>query len=161
MLTAVKAVTTKKGDRMAIITIEDLTGHSEAVVFPKSFERIGHLIVPDARLMMWGKVDRRDDQVQFIIEDAEKIEDVHMVMVELEPSKANDSQEQYRLRQILQEQRGEDHSAKISVVAIVSAHNRRHFVRFGQKFRVQNEQDTVTALEKEGFRARVSSLVSA
>ena len=146
---------------MAIITIEDLTGHSEAVVFPKSFERIGQLIVPDARLMVWGKVDRRDDQVQFIIDDAEPIETVRMVMVELEPSKANDSQEQYRLRQILQEQRGEDHSARISVVVIVSAHNRRHFVRFGQKFRVQDEQSTVTALEKEGFWARVSSLVSA
>ncbi|PSB18201.1 DNA polymerase III subunit alpha [Phormidesmis priestleyi ULC007] len=161
MLTNVKAVTTKKGDRMAIITIEDLTGHSEAVVFPKSFERIGHLIVPDARLMVWGKVDRRDDQVQFILDDAEPIETVRMVMVELEPSKANDSQEQYRLRQILQEQRGEDHSARISVVAIVSAHDRRYFVRFGQKFRVQDEHATVTALGKEGFRARVSSLVSA
>ena len=160
MLTAVKAVTTKKGDRMAIITIEDLTGHSEAVVFPKSFERIGELIVPDARLMVWGKVDRRDDQVQFIIDDAEPIETVRMVMVELEPSAANDSQEQYRLRQILQEQRGEDHSAKIPVVAIVSAHNRRHFVRFGQKFRVHDEQATVTALTKGGFRARVSALVN-
>jgi DNA polymerase-3 subunit alpha len=160
MLTAVKAVTTKKGDRMAIITIEDLTGHSEAVVFPKSFERIGELIVPDARLMVWGKVDRRDDQVQFIIDDAEPIETVRMVMVELEPSAANDSQEQYRLRQILQEQRGEDHSAKIPVVAIVSAHNRRHFVRFGQKFRVQDEQATVTALTNGGFRARVSALVN-
>lgn len=160
MLTAVKAVTTKKGDRMAIITIEDLTGHSEAVVFPKAFERIGELIVPDARLMVWGKVDRRDDQVQFIIDDAEPIETVRMVMVELEPSAANDSQEQYRLRQILQEQRGEDHSAKIPVVAIVSAHNRRHFVRFGQKFRVHDEQATVTALTNGGFRARVSALVN-
>ena len=159
MLTAIKAVTTKKGDRMAIITIEDLTGHSEAVVFPKAFERIGDLIIPDARLMVWGKVDRRDDQVQFIIDDAESIETVRMVMVELEPSEANDSQEQYRLRQILQEQRGEDHKAKISVVAIVSAHNRRHFVRFGQKFRVQNDQATVTALTNGGFRAKVSTLV--
>ncbi len=160
MLTNVKAVTTKKGDRMAIITIEDLTGHSEAVVFPKSFERIGELIIPDARLMVWGKVDRRDDQVQFIIDDAEPIESIRMVMVELEPSMANDSQEQYRLRQILQEQRGEDHSSKIPVVAIVSAHNRRHFVRFGQKFRVHDEQATVTALTNGGFRARVSALVS-
>ncbi len=159
MLTAVKAVTTKKGDRMAIITIEDLTGHSEAVVFPKSFERIGDLIIPDARLMVWGKVDRRDDQVQFIIDDAEPIESVRMVMVELEPSKATDSQEQYRLRQILQEQRGEDYRAKIPVVAIVSAHNRCQFVRFGQKFRVQDDQATVTALTNGGFRAKVSTLV--
>jgi DNA polymerase III subunit alpha len=159
MLTAIKRVTTKKGDAMAIITVEDLTGHSEAVVFPKTFERVGHLIVDDARLMVWGKVDRRDDQTQFIIEDAEPIESVRMVMVELEPEIANDGQQQYRLKQILQEQRG-DEKGKVSVVAIVSAHNRRHFVRFGQQFRVQDEQAAVNALAKAGFRARVSALVS-
>ncbi|KAM3102688.1 DNA polymerase III subunit alpha [Phormidesmis sp. 146-12] len=158
MLTAIKRVTTKKGDAMAIITVEDLTGHSEAVVFPKTFERVGHLIVDDARLMVWGKVDRRDDQTQFIIEDAEPIESVRMVMVELKPEIANDGQQQYRLKQILQEYRGDD-KGKVSVVAIVSANNRRHFVRFGQQFRVQDEQAAVNALTKAGFRSRVSALV--
>ncbi|NJR53109.1 MAG: DNA polymerase III subunit alpha, partial [Leptolyngbyaceae cyanobacterium CSU_1_3] len=160
MLTAIKRVTTKKGDAMAIITVEDLSGHSEAVVFPKTFERVGNLIIEDARLMVWGKVDRRDDQTQFIIEDAEPIETVRMVMVELDPHTANDGQEQYRLKQVLQGQRG-DEKGKVSVVAIVSANNRRHFVRFGQQFRVQDEQAAVSALKSAGFNARVSALVKA
>ncbi|MBW4539671.1 MAG: DNA polymerase III subunit alpha [Myxacorys chilensis ATA2-1-KO14] len=160
LVTNIKAVTTKKGDRMAILTIEDLTGSSEAVVFPKSFERIQQHIIPDARLMLWGKIDRRDDQTQFIVEDAELIETVRMVMLELEPRIATDASEQHRLRTLLRQYHGEGDRAKVAVVAIVGAKARRHVVRFGSQFRVQDEQATVMALEKAGFRASISSLVA-
>jgi DNA polymerase-3 subunit alpha len=161
MLTSVKPVMTKKGDRMAIIQLEDLTGQTEAVVFPKSFERIGQYIQADARLMVWGKVDRRDDQVQFIIDDAEPVEMVQMVMVELSPYLASDIEQQHRLRTVILEQRGEDDRARVPVVAIVSANDRRHFVRFGPQFRVQDHQAAVNALMRAGFRARSSSLTGA
>jgi len=42
----------KWGDRMAIVQLENLTGQAEAVTFPRSFERIGGLMVADARLMI-------------------------------------------------------------------------------------------------------------
>ncbi len=158
MLTHVKPVTTKKGDRMAIITMEDLTGNTEAVVFPKSFDRISQYIVPDVRLMVWGKLDKRDDQIQFIVDDAEPIEQVRMVMVEMGSADASDAVKQHRLRMVLKEQ-GEERNAKIPVVAIVSANARQQFVRFGSQFRVGNEDATVDALKKAGFQARVSALV--
>lgn len=159
MITAVKRVTTKKGDAMAVIQIEDLTGRAEAVVFPKSFDRIGSLIEPDARLMVWGKIDKRDeDQFQFIVEDAEPIDQVRMVMVELEPRIADDAMERHRLKTVLQENGDRDH-AKVSVIAIVGTPTRSQIVRFGSQFRVQDEAATVSALEKAGFKARVSSLV--
>lgn len=159
MISAVKRVTTKKGDAMAVIQIEDLTGRSEAVVFPKAFERIGSLIEPDARLMVWGKIDKRDeDQFQFIVDDAEPIDDVRMVMVELDAKVADDAMERHRLKTVLQQQ-GDRESAKVSVIAIVGTSVRSQIVRFGSQFRVQDEQATVTALEKAGFKARVSSLV--
>lgn len=161
MLTSVKPVVTKKGDRMAILQIEDLSGHSEAVVFPKSYERIHQYIVTDARLMIWGKIDRRDDRVQLILEDAEPIEEVRMVMVELEPHKAGDIAEQHRLRTVLLEQRGENDKGKVPVVAIVMAEHRRQFVRLGAQFRVQDYQAAVNALTRAGFHARASSLTSA
>jgi DNA polymerase III subunit alpha len=160
MLNNVKRVTTKKGDAMAIIQIEDLTGNTEAVVFPKSFERIGHYIQEDARLMVWGKVDRRDDQVQFIIDDAEPIDEVRMVLVELEPRVAADIEHQHRLRTLLLAHRGEDDNAKVPVVAIVAAQERRHFVRFGAQFRVKDYQAAVNALVSAGFQARASALTA-
>jgi len=161
MLTSLKPVTTKKGDRMAILTIEDLTGNTECVVFPKSYERISEKLIVDARLMVWGKIDRRDDQAQFIVEDVESIEAVRMVMVELEPTVASDIEQQHRLRNVLQQHRGEVDQAKVSVVAIVSAQDKRHFVRFGPQFRVYDHQAAVNALLKAGFQARTSSLTAA
>ncbi|OLP18865.1 DNA polymerase III subunit alpha [Leptolyngbya sp. 'hensonii'] len=161
MLTSVKPVVTKKGDRMAIVQVEDLTGQAEAVIFPKSYERIGSLIVADAQLMIWGKVDRRDEQTQLIIEDAESIEAVRMVMVELDLQLARDAEHHHRLKAVLLENRGEDTKAKTPVVAIVSAPQRRQFVRLGAQFRVQDHEAAVAALIRAGFQARSTTLIGA
>lgn len=161
MLAEVKPVITKKGDAMAIVQLEDLSGQTEAVVFPKSYARIRQHILADARLMVWGKVDRRDDRTQFIIEDAEPIEEVKMVMVEIDPKTAADIQQQHRLREVLQGQKPADEQGKIPVVAVVTDQYRRQLVRLGPQFRVTDSEATVQALANAGFHARSSPLVPA
>jgi DNA polymerase III subunit alpha len=162
MLSGVKPVTTKKGDRMAIVQIEDLSGQAEAVVFPKSYAVIGQYIQPDARLMVWGKIDRRDEQVQFIIDDAEPIEDVRMVTIEMEPSMAGDIEQQYRLRNVIQQQQGEDkHAAKVPVVAMIAYQGHRQAVRLGAQFRVKDPEAAVAALTAADFKAKATPLLSA
>lgn len=159
MISSVKPVVTKKGDQMAIIVIEDLTGQADAVVFPKYYERIGSMLVADARLIIWGKVDRKDEQkVQLIVEDAEPIETVQMVMVELTPQQAGVIEEQHRLRTILQEQSGEREKAKVPVVAIVTSPHRRQLVRLGRQFWVQDCYTAAAALKAARFPARVQPL---
>lgn len=161
MLTGVKPVVTKKGDRMAIIQLEDLTGHSEAVVFPRTYERIGSLIVQEARLMIWGKVDKRDERSQLIVEDAEPVEDVQLVMVELDAQIAGDIVQQNTLREVILKNRGDEDQCKTPVVAIVAGAHRRELVRLGNQFRVQDYRAAVTALNRAGFRARSTALTSA
>jgi DNA polymerase III subunit alpha len=162
ILASVKPVVTKKGDRMAIVQLEDLTGQSEAVVFPKSFERIGQHIVADKRLMIWGKVDRRDDRVQFIIDDAEPVEDVRMVMVELDPRLAGDIEQQHRLRNVIRSNQGDDPKyARVPVIAVIGADRQRQFVRLGAQFRVKDPEAAVNALMKADFKARATPLISA
>jgi DNA polymerase III subunit alpha len=162
VLAAVKNVTTKKGDAMAIVQLEDLTGHTEAVIFPKTYAQIGSLIVPDARLMVWGKIDKRDeDQFQFILDDAEPIEQVRMVMVEMAPSMAEDAQQQHRLRNILRSQNGDDRNGKISVVAVINSGHHKQIVRFGNQFRVKDDRATVDALKEAGFPAHAEMLIGA
>ena len=162
ILAAVKPVVTKKGDRMAIVQLEDLTGQAEAVVFPKSFERIGQHIVADKRLMVWGKVDRRDDRVQFIIDDAESIEDVRMVMVELDPRLAGDIEQQHRLRNVIRNNQGDDPKyARVPVIAVIGGNQQRQFVRLGAQFRVKDPEATVTALMNANFQAKATPLISA
>lgn len=161
MIASIKPVTTKKGDRMAIVQLEDLTGHTEAVIFPKSYERVKDCIVQDARLMVWGKVDRRDERSQLLIEDAEPVEEIQLVMVELEAQIAANIQEQQRLKSVLLEQRGEPEQSKVPVVAVISSAQRRQLVRLGIQFRVQDYQRAIAALTAAGFSARAASLVSA
>jgi DNA polymerase-3 subunit alpha len=160
MVNSLKPIVTKKGDRMAILQLEDLTGQAEAVVFPKAYEQLYPHLQIDQRLMLWGKVDRRDDRVQLIIEDAEPIEAVRMVMVELEAQTARDITKQHFLRTVLLEQRGEEENGKIPVVAVISGPDRREIVRLGAQFRVRDDQSAVTALIQAGFQARASLLAA-
>lgn len=161
MLSSVKPVTTKKGDRMAIIQIEDLSGHAEAVVFPKTYARIGMHIKADARLMIWGKVDRRDDQTQLIVNDAEPIDTIQVVTIELSPSIASDITQQHRLRNVIQAQQGEDKfDAKVPVIAMIQMGGQRQAVRLGAQFRVKDSNAAVAALTAADFKARAMPLVS-
>ena len=162
LLAGVKPVVTKKGDRMAILQIEDLTGQAEAVVFPKAYERIGHHMVSDRRLMIWGKVDRRDDRVQMIIDDAEAIENIRLVMVELDPRLAGDIEQQHRLRNVLRSNQGEDpRAARVPVIAVIGEPHHRQVVRLGAQFRVLDPDTTVKALVQADFKAKTTPLVSA
>ncbi|OUL34147.1 DNA polymerase III subunit alpha [Nostoc sp. T09] len=158
MLNGVKKVITKKGDPMAILQVEDLTSQSEAVVFPKNYERISSLLQVDARLIIWGKVDRRDEQTQFIVEDAEVVDTVKLVMVELTPLQAVNIEERDRLRNILKEQSGDKDKAKIPVIGIVQAGNSRQLVRFGRQFWVQDSLSAVIALQNARFPAHIKPL---
>ena len=161
LITELKPIVTKKGDRMAIIQIEDLTGKTEAVVFPRTFERVGHYIEADRRLMVWGKVDRRDDRMQMIIEDAEPIEDVRLVMVEIPAQDASNIQKQQQLKEILRHQSGENHQGKVAVVAKIVAPDQSQLVRLGVQFRVEDERETVQALRNQGFEATSTILMKA
>ncbi|MBD2211483.1 trans-splicing intein-formed DNA polymerase III subunit alpha C-terminal partner DnaE-C [Nostoc linckia FACHB-104] len=158
MLNGVKKVITKKGDPMAILQIEDLTSQSEAVVFPKNYERISSLLEVDARLIIWGKVDRRDDQTQLIVEDAEQVETVKLIMVELTPLQAVNIEERDRLRNVLKEQAGEKEKAKIPVIGVIQSGSSRQLVRFGRQFWVQDSLSALIALENARFPAHIKPL---
>jgi DNA polymerase-3 subunit alpha len=160
MLNNVKKVVTKKGDSMAILQVEDLSAASEAVVFPKTYERISSLLEVDARLIIWGKIDRRDDQVQFILEDAETVETVKMILVELSPQQAGTIEEQHRLNTILKAQAGDKDKSRIPVIGVVQAGDHREIVRFGRQFWVQDSGTAVQALQNGRFPAHIKQLTS-
>lgn len=164
MLNNVKKVMTKKGDPMAILQLEDLTSQSEAVVFPRTYERVSDLLQVDTRLIVWGKIDKRDDQTQLIVEDAEPVEQVQMVMVELSPTQASTIEEQDRLRNVLtknsRDKEGSVSSSKVPVIGVIRAGNHRQIVRFGKQFWVQDWRTTVQALQNARFSAYVKNLTT-
>jgi DNA polymerase III subunit alpha len=60
IIATVKSMLTKKGDRMAYLTLEDLQGTVEVIVFPDLFKAVGDLIAPERVIRVMGTIDRGD-----------------------------------------------------------------------------------------------------
>lgn len=73
MLSGTKTVTTKKGDAMFVGNFEDLTSSIEFVAFPKAYEKFRALLHDDAVVRIIGKLDRRNDGMQLMIDKVEAI----------------------------------------------------------------------------------------
>ncbi|MBT4937336.1 DNA polymerase III subunit alpha, partial [Candidatus Peregrinibacteria bacterium] len=63
-----KEITTKKGDLMSFMTLEDLTGTIEAIVFPKTYKDIKEMIQSGQLAEVTGKTDERNGNTQIICE---------------------------------------------------------------------------------------------
>ncbi|WP_228015104.1 helix-hairpin-helix domain-containing protein [Synechocystis salina] len=130
ILVAVKKIITKKsGQPMAFLTLEDMSGQSEAVVFPSNYERLQDVLIEGSQQMIWGKVDRRDDQYQLIVEDLEPVEEVKMVMLDLTSQEITNTSTQAQLKQILQSHSPQREQMKIPVVACINEGPTKHFIR--------------------------------
>jgi DNA polymerase-3 subunit alpha len=68
MVVDVRRITTRTNRTMAIVKLEDLSGTVEAVCFPDTFEQVSALLEDDAILEATGKVDRRNDDTQIIVD---------------------------------------------------------------------------------------------
>jgi DNA polymerase-3 subunit alpha len=160
LITGLKAVTTKKGERMAIVHLEDLSGHVEGVIFPKSFSRIGHLLAEDQQLMIWGKVDHRDEQVQLIVEDLMPVDSVEFIQIVVPVMKASDIQERHQLKETLNHLRSEIREEnRIPVVALIESGTQQCWVRLGSQFRVKEARNAVLKLQEKGFQAEIQRLI--
>ncbi|NQS97366.1 MAG: DNA polymerase III subunit alpha [candidate division Zixibacteria bacterium] len=62
IITSVKRKLTKKGDMMAIATLEDFTGSTEVLFFKDELERSSALLVPDQMVTLTGRVSTREDE---------------------------------------------------------------------------------------------------
>jgi DNA polymerase-3 subunit alpha len=65
---------TKKGDLMAVFTLEDLADSVECMVFPKTMQLWGHLLTEETNdqvILLEGRVDRRDDLPKVVVSSVE------------------------------------------------------------------------------------------
>jgi len=158
MISEFRQVTTRKGDRMAILQLEDLTGSCEAVVFPKSYARLSDHLMAEARLLIWAGVDRRDDRVQLIVDDCRAVDDLKLLVVELPVDQASDIAVQHKLRECLQQHRPdrEELGVRVPVVAEVRQGPSVRYVRLGPQFCVRDPVSAAESLQAMAFTARCS-----
>src|SRR5262249_9086680 len=67
IVSGTRALKTKRGDRMAVFSLEDELGKLEAVVFPEAFAKYGGLVVDDAMLVARGKYERDEESSRLVV----------------------------------------------------------------------------------------------
>jgi len=69
LVTVVRNILTKSGEKMAFITVEDTTDYIEAVVFPKLLKERSAVVVPGTCLLVKSKVSIRNGETTLAIEE--------------------------------------------------------------------------------------------
>lgn len=69
LISVVRTILTKSGEKMAFLTVGDTTDSIEAVIFPKLFKEHAARIVPDACLLIKGKVSVRNGEPSIAIDE--------------------------------------------------------------------------------------------
>jgi len=69
IIAGLKELTTKKGDRMAFLTLEDLSGFVETVVFPEVYQAARELLQDEEPLMVTGDLDIGDESCKLLVKE--------------------------------------------------------------------------------------------
>jgi len=76
IVAGLKELVTKKGDRMAFVTLEDLTGFVEMVVFPETYQAAMELLKSEEPLLVSGTLDIGEESVKLMAGDVLALREV-------------------------------------------------------------------------------------
>ena len=66
IVAACRLLKTRKGDRMAVFTLEDSGGGVEVIAFPEAYQRAASLIETGIMVLVRGKLERDDETVRIL-----------------------------------------------------------------------------------------------
>ncbi len=69
IVTFSKEIVTKKGDPMAFVGLEDISGRMEVVVFPRVYQKARHLLEEDVLVLVSGKISKRSGEDTKLLAD--------------------------------------------------------------------------------------------
>ncbi len=69
--------TKRTNEKMAIVTLEDLEGTVDLLIFPKTFKSYGQFLVKDAILFFKGNVDKKEQDPKLLVNEITPVADVH------------------------------------------------------------------------------------
>jgi DNA polymerase-3 subunit alpha len=76
IVTNVRALKTRRGDRMCVVTLDDASGSVEVVVFPEAFKQFGHLADTGRMVVIKGRFERDDESTRVLASEILPIETV-------------------------------------------------------------------------------------
>jgi len=76
IVAACRQLKTRKGDRMAVFTLEDAQGGVEVIAFPETYQRSSSLIETGTMVLVRGKLERDDETARVLASEIVPIEAV-------------------------------------------------------------------------------------
>jgi len=122
IVTTVKALTTKKGDRMAYVQLEDSQGLVEVIVFPDLFRSASDLLRPERVVQVTGVVDRAEKGIRLKGVRIDSLDNLLTKLVSRVTVRVSDGADaSQRLKQIEQILRRHPGSTAVSLTLCLSA----------------------------------------
>ena len=135
-----KRITTKKGDTMAFVTLEDYTRDIETIVFSNLFYESMNLFTEDRPVVIQGRVDVTEKGVKLLADKVWPIEDYKTEYFILTTSAQATQENRERLRAVASAHRGE-HAAYLYLT------DRRKNIPLGQDFEMDGSPEAAAAIE--------------
>ncbi len=85
LITRIRPHTTKKGAPMAFVTLEDLQGTIDLVIFPRTWENVQEIVEWDAIVMVDGRIDTYGSEPKILV-DKITTELTHVTPLETSPA---------------------------------------------------------------------------
>ena len=146
ILATVRKKITKNDTTMAFLTMEDIYGSVEVLVFPKKFDTYGQFFIEDEIVLLTGKVSLRDDEIpKLLCEEVVPLSEIPDDDAYLQNYKLPDAD--YKLRQSaytaynVSAPKNENAAVKSSAGTEQKKSNRGLFLRVSS----ENAQDAVRA----------------
>jgi DNA polymerase-3 subunit alpha len=76
IVAACRQLKTRKGDRMAVFTLEDALGGVEVIAFPETYQRAASLIETGTMVLIRGKLERDDESVRILASEIAALDSV-------------------------------------------------------------------------------------
>ncbi len=152
IVTASRQIVTKSGQPMAFVSIEDLSGSLELVVFPRILEQFESLLKPESIVRVRGKLDLKDGLVKLIVESVEddsqlSSSDASLLIIEFDQGLTKDNLAQ--VKDILERSAG-----RVPVELHIAASDQVQIIR--AKTKVSPTQAVLDELEKVLGRGSIS-----
>jgi DNA polymerase III subunit alpha len=112
IITGLRPIKTRKGERMASFVLEDLEGGVEALVFPETYKKVGERLADDEVVLVKGKAEALDEgKARLLVSevlplDQARLAEARFVTIRV-PVPSWDRAKGERLRDILGSHRGE------------------------------------------------------
>jgi DNA polymerase III subunit alpha len=158
LVTGIKTIITKKGDRMAWATLEDFSGTIELVFFPRTLKQVELVLNPEGQpvfveeaiLGFKGKVEIGDEKAKFIVNEVVAPQGLTAVRaltvhVKVKPKAWTEEDVQKVLHYFL------DHQGSSPLVLHLTDGQREVKVKAPQAVRVASSQEMLEKFQNQGW----------